>query len=79
MAAMVLKSAGAVEASVFIVRAFARLRQLAETHAVLGAKLAELEKRVTNHDSEIGEIIKMLRGLLQPAATPKRKIGYSGS
>jgi hypothetical protein len=75
----VLNSANAIEMSLYVVRAFVRLRELAGAHAFLAAKLAELEKRVTNHDSEIGEIIRMLRVLLQPAARTKRRIGYSGS
>jgi hypothetical protein len=38
-----LNSPRAVEVSVFVVRAFVKLRHLALTHAELAAKLAELE------------------------------------
>jgi hypothetical protein len=79
MAATVLNSARAVEMSLYVVRAFVRLRQLAGAHGFLAAKLAELEKRVRTHDAELGEIIKMLRALLQPAPKPKRRIGYSNA
>jgi hypothetical protein len=46
MAASVLNSQRAVEMSVFVVRAFVRLRDLARTHAELARHLAALERRV---------------------------------
>jgi hypothetical protein len=78
MAAAVLNSAKAIEMGVFVVRAFVRLRQLAGVHVALAAKLAELAKKVTAHDSELREIIAALRALLRPVSKTKRKIGYSG-
>jgi hypothetical protein len=77
MAATVLNSANAIEMSIYVVRAFVRLRDLAGAHAFLAAKLAELEKRVTGHDSELREIISTLRALLTPDRQPRRRIGYS--
>lgn len=77
MAASVLNSPKAIEMSVFVVRAFVRLRELASAHAVIAAKLDELEKRVTAHDSELRDVIDMLRALLQPDPKPRRRIGYS--
>ena len=46
MAATLLKSPRAVEVSVFVVRAFVKLRQLALSHKELAAKLAELERKL---------------------------------
>jgi len=77
MAAMVLRSARAVDMSVFVVRAFARLRTVAGTHADLAAKLAELESRVTGHDADLSQVIAALRKLIQPPRKPRRQIGYS--
>lgn len=77
MAASVLNSTKAIEMSVFVVRAFVRLRELAGAHAFLAAKLAELEKRVTGHDTELREIISTLRALLTTERKPRRRIGYS--
>jgi hypothetical protein len=77
MAASVLNSSKAIDMSVFVVRAFVKLRELAGTHAALAAKLDELEKRVTAHDSELRDVINLLRALLQPDPKPRRRIGYS--
>jgi hypothetical protein len=59
-----------------VVRAFVRLRELAATHTVLATKLGELEKKVTEHDSALRQVIATLRALLQPDPKPRRKIGY---
>jgi hypothetical protein len=76
MAATVLNSRRAIEMSIYVVRVFVRLRELAGAHHLLAATLAELEKRVTKHDSELAEIINILRALLQPTPRARRKIGF---
>jgi hypothetical protein len=78
MAASVLNSPRAVEVSVFVVRAFVKLREIALTHKDLAKKLAELEKKVGIHDSSIREIIAAIRQLMTPPAEskPKRRIGF---
>ncbi len=76
MAASVLNSRRAVQMSVFVVRAFIRLRALAISHAALAAKLRELESRVSGHDQELLEIIKAIRQLTGPPASPRRRIGF---
>jgi hypothetical protein len=53
MAASVLNSAQAIEMSIFVVRAFLRLRDLAAAHRELAIKLAALERKVTHHDEEL--------------------------
>lgn len=53
MAANVLKSDRAAKISVFVVRAFVRLRQFLATHAELARKLAALERRLDGHDQDI--------------------------
>ena len=70
MAASVLNSQRAVEMSVFVVRAFVRLRDLARTHA-------ELERRVTAHDADLTAVFMALRRLIEPPQKPKRQIGFS--
>ena len=76
MAATVLNSPRAVEMSVYVVRAFVRLRGLARTHADLTRALAALERRVTGHDEELKQVISALRGLIEPPARPRRRIGF---
>jgi hypothetical protein len=63
MVASVLNSHRAVEASIFVVRAFVRLRRLLATHDELARKLAQLEHIVASHDSRIIEIIEAIRML----------------
>jgi hypothetical protein len=54
MAANVLNSPHAVRMSVYVVRAFIRLRQTVELRKDLMAKLEELQRAVTAHDTDIG-------------------------
>jgi len=79
MAASVLNSPRAIQMSVFVVRAFVRLRDLARTHAMLAAQLAALERRVAQHDEGLKQLFAALRSLLQPPATSHRSIGFRGT
>jgi len=74
MAANVLNSPRAVEASVMVVRAFIRLRQMLISHADLAKKLEELESR---YDSQFEIVFDAIRELMEPPpAAPKGKIGF---
>ncbi|MCZ6624718.1 MAG: ORF6N domain-containing protein [Deltaproteobacteria bacterium] len=77
MAANVLNSPRAVQMSVFVVRAFVRLRQMVTTHKELAAKLGELERQVTTHDSHIRSLFEAIRQLMAPPEPRKRKIGFT--
>jgi len=76
MAAGVLNSPRAVEMSIYVVRAFLRLREMLATHKELAAKLAELEQRLETHDRKIVEIIKAIHVLAMPPEKPARQIGF---
>lgn len=76
MAANVLNSPVAVQASVHVVRAFVRLRQVLAAHVELAHKLAELESRVTGHDERIDALFAAIRQLMTPIQPPQRKIGF---
>ena len=76
MAASVLNGQQAVQMSVFVVRAFVRLRALARSHSVLAAKLQELESRVSTHDKELLEIVRTIRLLTGSPPPPRRRIGF---
>ena len=77
MAASVLNSPRAVEASIYVVRAFVRLRRMLASNEELARKLAQIEKRLAAHDEEILAIITIIRGLTTPAKPPnRRRIGF---
>lgn len=73
MLASVLNSAVAVVTSVQIVRAFVRLREMAGLHKDLARKIDELEKR---YDKQFAAVFDAIRGLMQPPATPRHRIGF---
>ena len=87
MAAMVLNSPRAVEVSVYVVRAFVRLRQAATLHEDLAKRLAELEMKTESldmqHDTfsrntrnQLREVFEAIRALTMPVDPPKRPIGF---
>jgi hypothetical protein len=76
MAANVLNSPRAVQMSVFVVRAFVRLRQMIGAHKEMGAKLAELERKVATQDINIRALFEAIRQLMAPPGPKKRKIGF---
>jgi len=76
MLASVLNSDIAVEASVRVVRAFVRLREMITANSALAAKFAELERRLDSHDGQIAQLFAAIRQLLTPAPTKKRQIGF---
>jgi hypothetical protein len=76
MAANVLNSPHAVRMSVFVVRAFIRLRHTVELQSDIMAKLEELERAVTAHDSNIKTLFAAVRRLMAAPEPKKRKIGF---
>jgi phage regulator Rha-like protein len=76
MAASVLNSKRAVEMSIFVVRAFVRMREALATNQRIVAKLRDLELRVENHDADIEEILIAIRELMTPAPPTGRRIGF---
>jgi hypothetical protein len=77
MLASVLNSDIAVQASVRVVRAFVRLREMVAANAQLAAKLKELEHRLDSHDEAIVDLFAALKRLIEPAEPKtKREIGF---
>ncbi len=75
MAANVLRSERAVAASIYVVRAFIRLRQFLASHKELADKLAELERQVGTHDKAIVSLFQAIRKLMAPLPQKKKKAG----
>jgi hypothetical protein len=87
MAATILNSPRAVEVSVYVVRAFVQLRELATTHGDLAKRLSELEDKTEalamQHDTfsrntraQLKQVFDAIRELMTPPDPPKRPIGF---
>jgi hypothetical protein len=84
MAANILNSPRAVQMSIFVVRAFAKMREALLASPDLARKLAALEKKLTGRlDVHEAAIVKVLQDLMQilnppplPPDPPQRKIGF---
>ncbi|HLA68387.1 MAG TPA: ORF6N domain-containing protein [Bacteroidota bacterium] len=79
MAANILNSERAVQLSIFVVRAFIKMRQTLATSKALTDKLNELEKKLTGrpdvHEKAIVYVLGELKKLMEPPqlAEPKRR------
>ena len=75
MAANVLRSPRAVEMSLFVVRAFVRLRLSLAGHADIARRLDELEKK---YDAQFRVVFDAIRELMEPppAEPRQRRIGF---
>lgn len=71
MLASVLNSPVAVDASVQVVRAFVKLRQLLASHADLARKIHALEKK---YDSQFSAVFKAINELMEPVEKGKKKV-----
>jgi len=73
MAASVLNSPRAVEASVFVVRAFVKMREALTSTRELARRLDGLEKK---YDTQFKVVFDAIRALMEPPKAPRRKIGF---
>lgn len=76
MAANVLRSKRAVKASIYVIRAFVKLRQLVASHKELAAKFDELERTVATHDKAIVSLFEAIREMMTPPPPKKKRIGF---
>jgi hypothetical protein len=78
MVASVLNTKRAIQVSVYVVRAFVKLREMLSTHKELAHKLAELERKLQNHDESIQSLVVAIRQLMRPPEPepPKKRIGF---
>lgn len=83
MAANILRSEKAIQMSVFVVRAFVKMRAMLGTQKDLARKLAALEKALTRrlnlHEHVISDIIQQIMSLLDPPLEPeppRKQIGF---
>ncbi len=76
MAATILNSARATEVSVYVVRAFVRLRELLASNKQLARRLDQLEKKLGSHDQAIAGLVNTIRNLMTPPELKRRPIGF---
>jgi hypothetical protein len=87
MAANILNSPQAVQMSVFVVRAFIKMRAALTDTRELARKLAaletELKSRLDTHESAIVDVLQRIMALLDPpsppAEPPRREMGFHSS
>src|SRR5258708_11240563 len=77
MAANILNSPRAIAMSVYVIRAFVKMREDLAANAAILKRLAEIDKTLLLHDAALREIYQKLRPLLEPPpAAPKPEIGF---
>jgi hypothetical protein len=78
MAANILRSGHAVQMSIYVIRAFVRLREQVAANQAILKRLAEIDRTLLKHDASLRDIYHKLLPLLQPPAdSPKRRIGFT--
>ena len=79
MAATILRSPRAVAMSVYVVRAFVRLREELLTNATILKRLAQIDQTLIEQDVVLRDVVTRLLPLLNPSTgdePPKRRIGF---
>lgn len=79
MAATLLRSPRAVAMSVYVVRAFVRMREELLTNATILKRLAVIDRKLLEHDVVLQDVVEKLLPLPNPPAEepPKRRIGFN--
>ena len=76
-AANVLRSNRAVGTSLFVIRAFVKMREDLAVNTAILKRLAEIDKKLLLHDSALRDVYKRLVPLLSPPPRPaKKRIGF---
>lgn len=77
-AANVLNSPQAVRMSLYVIRAFVKIREELATNAAILKRLAEIDKSLLIHDSALRDLYqKLLPLLVPPPEKPRRQIGFN--
>lgn len=83
MAANVLRSRKAIQMSVFVVRAFVKMRGMLTNNKELAQSLEQLETKLRNrldlHETAIVDVLRRIMDLIDPPPGPepeKKRIGY---
>lgn len=73
MVASVLNSDRAIDASIFVVRTFVKLRQIVNAHQELAQKVDMLEEK---YDAQFQQVIQAIEDLSEQKNQPREPIGF---
>jgi len=76
MLSCILNSKQAIEVNIRIIRVFAKMRELVNSHKDILLKLEELERKVSSHDEQIILIFEYLKKLIAPETKIRKRVGY---
>ena len=78
MLAAILNSPIAIQASIQVVRAFVRLRQILASHEQFRRKLDAMERKLEDHDQNFAAVFEAIRQLMDADAEEgsKPRIGF---
>ena len=68
-----MNSQRAIKTSVYVVRAFVRMREALAEHRDLAKHLTELERK---YDAQFRVVFDAIRALMEPPKPPRRRIGF---
>jgi hypothetical protein len=75
--ANVLNSSKAEAMSIYVIRAFIRMREELSVNQAVSKRLAEIERTLLTHDAALRDLYQKIRPLLLPPPDqPKRRIGF---
>jgi hypothetical protein len=72
MVANILNSPRAVVMSVYVIRAFVKMREVQTANSAIFKRLAEIDKTLMVHDAALRDVYQKLRPLLEPPALPPK-------
>lgn len=76
MLSCILSSDRAIRVNIQIIRIFTRMKEIILTNKDILLKMQQIEKKLTEHDSDIQLIFEYLKKLLNPPQEPRKRIGF---
>ncbi len=77
MAASVLNTEAAVQASIFVVKAFVQMRNVIGMYKELEQRLTALETQSVERGAQIQQILKVIRQFVEKEKEPRKPIGFN--
>lgn len=76
MAASVLNTEAAVQASIYVVKAFVQMRNVIGMYKELEQRLTDLEAQFGEQGAQIQQILQVIRHFVQKENEPRKPIGF---